>query len=456
MVKLKFTRKQFLILVLILFCGYLLITSRQHLNRYHHTPITGLESSNFSQEGDLYLPEAPYLKFISLGNDGLVADLVLAKALTYFGSHYKQRHSFRFKHLKKLFMTAVQMDPHNKEVFLLAGNVLSDINVRDAIDILKLGMYYHPKYWKFPEMIGYHYFFRLNDSLNAGKYYELAAGMPDHPPYVPSLSGKFYQESGRYQEALRVLHNFYSTTNDEHLKASFEDSIHAIEEKIKTRDFMLKATVSRVISADVVEIKPDRQNPQFQSLRPKEIFKLAGTRPYSNQAKDEKEKLLAQFQLDFSKMVLVPGSQIRVTFHRENNGQLVRNSQHRLLGSIMLKNDQSFELLQIPEFPPYVEDLDLDKIHRLHGKIASFRFTVHHVSITESIIFLHSASDYRNVFSVLVPIKSSDGFIKKGPNKIEFFKQLTKKTITVSGLLIVNKEANRYQMKLYSPLQLTQ
>lgn len=56
-----------------------------------------------TQEHDIYLPEPAYLKFISLGHDPLMADLVLARAMTYYGSHYYQRNTFPFRHLQKLF-----------------------------------------------------------------------------------------------------------------------------------------------------------------------------------------------------------------------------------------------------------------------------------------------------------------------------------------------------------------
>jgi tetratricopeptide (TPR) repeat protein len=401
------------------------------------------------------LPETAYLKFIALGHDGLISDLVLAKALTYFGSHYQQRRHFSFKHLKKLFKTAIEMDPLNKEAILLAGNVLSDIDVNDAIDILKLGMTYHPRYWKFPEMIGYHYFFRLNDSLNAGKYYEIAAKLPDHPPYVPSLSGKFYQESGRYEEAIRVLNNFYITTEDKRLKQSFADSIKAIEEKIKTRDFMLKAKVIRVIAANEIEIQPDPMNPQFQSLPQKIGFIISGHQPFSLQANDKRQSLLARFQENYTQMVLAPGSDIGIHFERDNNGQLIRDDSQRFKGKIILKNDREFKLLEINSFPPKPTELDLETIHQLPGKVVSLTFKIHHIGFTGTGILLHSAADYRNKFSVYVPHEFVTLFGQPGGDRFQFFRDLTGKSITVSGLLLVNKESKRYQVTLYSPLQLT-
>jgi tetratricopeptide (TPR) repeat protein len=216
-----------ILLVLIVGIGLVFITSKDYLNRHRS------ESNN--NEQDLYLPEANYLKFISLGHTGLVSDLVLAKALTYFGSHYYERQTFRFKHLKKLFFTAVEMDPMNKDAILMAGNILSDIDMPAAIEILERGRYYHPDSWKFPEMIGFQYYFKLKDAKKAAKYYELASRLPGHPPYVPSISGKLYEESGRYEEAIRVLYNFYSTTEDKRLKESFKQSILELQEKMKKR-----------------------------------------------------------------------------------------------------------------------------------------------------------------------------------------------------------------------------
>ncbi len=207
------------------------------------------------EEAELYLPEIPYLKFISLGFDQLIADFVLAKALTYYGEHYFQRHTFKFKHLKKLFFTAVEMDPYNKEAFLMGNNILKtvDPSSRSSIEILKIGLRYHPDNWKFSEMIGFNYYYSLDEPEFAGRYYEIAANKYDHQlqqptpqgpsPYVASLSGKFYEESGKYREALRVLKNFYETTNDKRLKKSFLDLYKGVLKRISLRDNYIRKNV---------------------------------------------------------------------------------------------------------------------------------------------------------------------------------------------------------------------
>ncbi|MCP5054932.1 MAG: hypothetical protein GY940_47640 [bacterium] len=443
-------RNQILILLLIVVSGLLLIASEGYLSRTQPDAPGG--------ERDLYLPEVNYLKFISLGNNELIADLVLAKTLTYFGSHYRQRDTFQFRHLKKLFFTAIEMDPKNTDAILMAGNILSDINVRDAIEVLELGMRYHPNHWKFPEMIGFHYFFRLNDPFNAGNYYEIASRMPGHPPYIPSLSGKFYQESGRYEEAIRVLYNFYSTTADQRLKKSFAQSIQQLKEKLESRDFLLKATVLNVIRPTLIEVQPDLDNPQFQSLRSKETLHIKSVNSsYSMDSGNPSEKMFARFHLDYARFALA-GEKISIAFEREPDGGLKRDHVQRLWGTITLKNDTPYQLPQIPGFPPPAIDLDPAKVHTHIGTVVSLRYTLHQVESTGTAIYLHSASPYRNRFSAVIPLTSARALSRPGttgsdPRDIaDYFHQWQGKQVTVSGLVLIRQR--RIIMPIYFPPQL--
>jgi tetratricopeptide (TPR) repeat protein len=463
-------------LLLIVFCGVLLIHSRRYLDRAS----VSLEE----KESDLYLPEVPYLQFISMGHDGLAADLVLAKALTYYGSHYFQRHTFTFKYLKKLFFTAVQLDPRNKDAFMIANNTLTSVNIRDAIEILELGMTYHPDYWKFPEMIGFNYYYHLNDPYTAARYYEKAAALPGHPPYVPSLSGKFYQESGRYEDALRVLYNFYSTTEDKRLKQSFKDYIEAVKEKIRLKQFRLNARVTAVVDAQTVQFRPDPDNPQFQFLKPLETLRLVGLRPYDIHSGNEKEKLFAYFQRDFTRLML-RGASLKIEFQRHQDGRLKQDARGRFQGSIIMKDNRPFQVHAVesglfdwnPRYPFPVDykeqmekarrsaveegrgiygyppgEIELKEITRFVRRVVSLRFRVYRVEEDLRNIRLHSDIDYRNTFSVVIPLENAANISPTG--KKDYFKSLKGKTIKVTGFAGVND--NRVVViKVYLPSQLS-
>ena len=183
-------------------------------------------------EAGLYLPAAPALALFSLGNEGLMSDLVLARALTYTGAHMTDR-EFPFRHQKDLFFTAVQLDPRNSDAVILASNILAGRSVDDAIEILKLGMKQEPLNWKYPELIAFRYFFNQKNFLAAARFYELAARLPGHPPYVPSLSAKMYEESGRLDLAVQVLTAVCNTTADKRLKRDFENMIGNLKKKLQ-------------------------------------------------------------------------------------------------------------------------------------------------------------------------------------------------------------------------------
>jgi tetratricopeptide (TPR) repeat protein len=447
-------RGRWLLPVILLVSGVALIWSQQYLGRYREAPV--------QKERDLYLPEAGYLKFVSLGHDGLVSDLVLARAMTYYGSHYRERGTFEFRHLKKLFATAIRMDPLNTDAILLAGNILAQKKVEDAVEVLKLGMRYHPDNWKFPEMIGYNYFFRMNDSHRAAQYYEKAAALPGHPPYVPSMSGKLYSESGRYMEAVRVLNNFYTTATDRRLKKSFKESIDRILERMKKKDYYLKASIPEVLDAAAVKFRRDPNNPQFTFMGPEERLRLKNVSPYPMDAANPRERLFAYLQRDFARYLL-QGADVKIRFYRESDGQLVRDENGAYWGSLILKNEKEYGDVAAAggvygdpsEFPPKTEPLNQENPYRQTGRVVSLRFRVYRVAVVDGRIRIEAGAQYRNPLTVLIPAENARAFpAASGATKepARWFKQLEGQWITVSGLAIIQEKQVR--MTLYSPIQL--
>ncbi len=464
-------RAKWPVLVLVVVCGFFLVRSGEFLSR------GSMGAGGMEREGDLYLPEVSYLKFISLGHDGLMADLVLARALTYYGSHYFERRTFPFRHLKTLFFTAVQLDPMNKDAFLMANNIFSGINIEYSNEILRLGMEYHPGYWKFPEMIGFNYFYHLKDPGRAAPYYESAARLPGHPPYVPSLSSKFYEESGRYEDAVRVLYNFYSTTEDVRLKRSFEEYIKVVQEKIRLKQFRLRAVVSEVIDAHTIRFEPDSGNPRFQFLGVSEVMRLVGLRPYGSRSRVGRERFFGYFQVDYARAVL-GGVSVMVEFERHSDGRLRRDGAGRYRGYVILRDNRSFqecvvgdgmmevdggyrfggewgELLRGVEgraregrkglygFPSGV--VELRDIYKNIGRVISLRFRVVRMEVKGKDIYLHSGSDRRNLFSVVIP----GGYVWDE----EYFRSLVNRWVTVTGFASLHDRVVR--MRVYLPEQLT-
>ena len=179
---------------------------------------TALKQRYPSFENPVFRPDAKTVRLFSLGFEGLAADLVWIKGAIYFGSNYRKR-GFRFPWMARLLDLATDLDPLYYDVYWYGSSLLPD--VRQSIRLLKKGMKYFPNNWKFPEMIGFNYHYYLRDYKSAGKYYEIAATKPGHPPFVPSLASRFYTEAGELGAAIRVLKGFYDTTKRKDLKREF-------------------------------------------------------------------------------------------------------------------------------------------------------------------------------------------------------------------------------------------
>jgi hypothetical protein len=175
----------------------------------------------------LYLPNGNYLQLISLDFDGVLSDLFWIKGALYFGSHYRKK-DHDYKWLAHFLDLSTEFDPYYYDVYWYGSSILP--SVEESIRLLEKGRTYFSTDWKMTEMIGFYYHFYLKDYLAAGRYYEMASLLPGHPPYVPSLAGRFYTEAGDIDSGIRVLKNFYDTCSKKDLKEDFAKRITQLED----------------------------------------------------------------------------------------------------------------------------------------------------------------------------------------------------------------------------------
>ena len=214
------------------------------------------------REDPLYLPNGNYLKMLSLDFDGLLSDLFWIKGSIYFGSHYRKR-KHDYKWLYHLLDLSTDLDPKYYDVYWYGSSILP--SVKESIKILEKARIYFPHDWKIPEMIGFYHHFYLKDYLSAAHHYEIASLLPGHPPYVPSLAGRFYTEAGDIDSAVRVLKNFYDMCDKKDLQEDFAKrikqlkDIKLLEEKLdlfKKRYKRKPSTLSELVEVGIITSLP--------------------------------------------------------------------------------------------------------------------------------------------------------------------------------------------------------
>lgn len=409
----------------------------------------------------LYLPSGNYLRTLSMGNPSFVGDLIMARALTYFGSHYYQR-GYKYEWLYHLFDVLTDIDPYNKESYLIGARLLTLVDVNLSNKLLEKGMKYHPYYWKIPELIGFNYFYHLKEPDKAAKYYEIASNLPGHPPYVPSLAGKFYSEIGMFEEAIKVLKNFYETTEDKRLKEDFGEQIQELEQKIRERRERLPARVAKVFDGDTFQLNIQGRE---------EIVRLVGVDAPEVDDTREKVRLMGLLSREFA------------LYHLENRDVYIlidkqgRDKYGRLLVYLWLPNMVFFNQFIIEEgfanvytrfYHPYQKKfIEAERSARernkglwgfgreiplppqdaiyLLGKLSAIKFMVYKVYSGRSVVYLQSSPDWQKTFNAVIFINDIARFKRD-------LKEYEGKEIVVRGFMRKYKE--HPEIIVFSPLQI--
>jgi len=430
------------------------------------------------------LLDTRFLKLVSLGHEGLIADFLLLKAKNFsLTNSGRTEQGQKVKRLKKLFTTALELDPENSEAFLLANEVLKELDMKSAMDILLLGMIYHPRSWQYPEMIGFNYFFYEKNQFMAQRYFRKAVKLPNHPLYIPSMSDKHFTESGRLKDAIRVLYNFYTTTRDWELKKSYKKLIDRLKQKILEQNPFITGHIIYVVDGDSLRFKPVNGN-QKGELKDVEELRLIGINASEMTSANEDERLLAHLQRDYTFFHL-NNRQVTIEIEKLSDNSLQRDRYQRLLGFIFLENKKMYQLMALESgmvkgfykypfkkeylsrfkdaekegreiewslfrFPP--PQISLNSVDQSIGKLVSIQFRVANVLEGEKNIYILPGIKQRNSFMVVVPRPYLKHFAKENPEK--YFHKLWNKWIRVSGFLGFYK--NRPQLRLYFPAQLNQ
>jgi tetratricopeptide (TPR) repeat protein len=158
-----------------------------------------------------------YRRLMALGFREVSADLLWLRAGIAYGEGARGGR-LEAGEIAGLINAAVELDPYYYDAYWYGATFLPP---REAIALLEKARRRFPHDWKLPEMIGFLYQLHLRDYRTAARYYEQAAALPGHPPYVPSLAGRFYTEEGDLESAIRVLENFYATCERADLKEDF-------------------------------------------------------------------------------------------------------------------------------------------------------------------------------------------------------------------------------------------
>jgi len=190
--------------------------------------------SNATLEEVLYISSPKALKRMSLGYDGLLADIYWTRAVQYFGAkHHAGAKSYNL--LAPLLQITTTLDPHLIVAYQYGGNFLAPEPPNGsgmpqaAVDLVKYGIKHNPEDWRLYYQLGFIYYMELHDYQHAAEAFARGAQVPGAHPFLRILAGQMADKSGNRQTARMMWATTFETTNDKSIKYNAAAHLRALQ-----------------------------------------------------------------------------------------------------------------------------------------------------------------------------------------------------------------------------------
>jgi|ERR1700730_9031137 hypothetical protein len=182
----------------------------------------------------LYISSPRTLKRLSLGYDGLLADIYWTRAVQYFGN--KHRDGARgFDLLAPLLEITTTLDPHLMVAYEYGASFLaprppngSGMPER-AIQLEEFGIRNNPNEWRLYYNEGFVAYMELKDYAAAAEVFARGSRVPNAHPFLTVLAGKMAEHAGDLQMARMMWSTTYQTTTDPSIRANAAAHLRALK-----------------------------------------------------------------------------------------------------------------------------------------------------------------------------------------------------------------------------------
>jgi hypothetical protein len=182
----------------------------------------------------LYISSPKALKKMSLGYDGLLADIYWTRAVQYFGSkHHEGSHQFDL--LAPLLEITTTLDPHLLVAYEYGANFLAPQPPNGggmperAIDLEEFGIRNNPNEWRLYYNEGFIRYMELKDYAGAAEVFARGSRVPNAHPFLAILAGKMAEHAGDQQMARMMWSTTYQTTKDKTVRANAAAHLRALQ-----------------------------------------------------------------------------------------------------------------------------------------------------------------------------------------------------------------------------------
>jgi len=202
--------------------------------------------SKATLEEVLFVISPKMVKRMSLGYDGLLADIYWTRAVQYFGGHHAGR-ARDFRLLAPLLEITTTLDPKLLVAYQFGANFLAPKPPngaglpQKAIELVHNGINNNPNDWNLYYQLGFVYYMDLKDYARAAEAFAHGSELPGAHPFMKIIAAQMAQHAGDNQMARALWMTTYQSTQDKqirgnaiaHLRAlQVSDDIDALQELV--------------------------------------------------------------------------------------------------------------------------------------------------------------------------------------------------------------------------------
>ena len=185
-------------------------------------------------EDVLYVSSPKLLKHLSLGYEGLMADIYWTRAVQYFGGKQASGDP-NLKLLAPLLEITTALDPHLIVAYEFGANFLAPEPPNgagmpgSAVQLAEYGIKNNPDDWHLYYDLGFIYYMELKNYSKAAEAFARGSRVPHGNPLLKVLAAQMAQHAGDTELARMLWITTYQSSQDRGIRASAAAHLRALQ-----------------------------------------------------------------------------------------------------------------------------------------------------------------------------------------------------------------------------------
>jgi tetratricopeptide (TPR) repeat protein len=181
----------------------------------------------------LYLNSPKWVKRLSLGYTGLLADIYWTRAVQYFGSHHVAK-AKDYNLLYPLLEITTALDPKLVVAYQFGATFLGPKPPEgagqpdNAVALIEYGIRSNPDNWKLYYELGFLYYMEKKDYAKAAEAFERGAQVPNAHPFLRVLAAQMAEHADEFDTARMLWYTTYQSTNEAQIRQNAADHLQAL------------------------------------------------------------------------------------------------------------------------------------------------------------------------------------------------------------------------------------